>query len=108
MTEQSAPKDRRVLIGVAIVAAVSLAGMVACTASLYGGSDSSPASECRSLASDTHGSGHAQFTEVTFVRDTFVKGTIGAYVNGDERTVGHWECSTETGEPVITFYSPAA
>lgn len=65
------------------------------------------ASECRRLASDTYGRGETQFTEVTFTDGDFIKGRIGAYVDGDELTVGYWECSTETGEAAITFYSPA-
>ena len=87
---------------------LAVVAAVVATLTLTACSNDDPATQCRTLASDTHGSGDTQFTEVTFVRDTFVKGTIGAYVNGDERTVGHWECSTESGEPVITFYSPAA
>ncbi|MGC0252622.1 hypothetical protein [Pseudactinotalea sp. Z1748] len=74
------------------------------------GSSNSAASECRSLASDRYGGGveRNRFTEITFTDGDFIKGRIGAYVNGDERIVGYWECSTESGSAVITFYSDAA
>ena len=69
-----------------------------------------PTAECRQLASDRYGAGvrDNRFTEVTFTDGDFIKGRVGAYVNGGERIVGHWECTTESGSAEITFYSPAA
>lgn len=72
--------------------------------SATGCGDNTPS--CSSLARSTY-SGDNRFVDVTFTKDHFVKGIVGDYVHGDKRTVGHWECSTESGEPVITFYSPA-
>lgn len=67
---------------------------------------SSPTDKCRSLVKDEIATGHATFTEVTYAKDDFVKGYVGAYKSGGEDVVSHWECSTESGDPEITFQSP--
>lgn len=66
-----------------------------------------PTSECRQLAGREHGGGN-RFVDVTSVEGDFVKGRILFYVGPDERTLGHWECSTESGQAEITSYSRTA
>ncbi|GAA1992941.1 hypothetical protein GCM10009718_33330 [Isoptericola halotolerans] len=93
------------LWGCAVPAGLVLLLIASCTISSFSGGESA-GSQCRSLASSTYG-GDNRFTEVTFTDGDFIKGTIGQIVGGEERPYAHWECSMESGEPEITFYSPA-
>lgn len=86
-----------------LIVGVALLGL-AFSCGLFSGESASSA--CRDLVSRTHG-GDNRFVDITFTDGDFIKGRIGAYVSGEERTVGHWECSTESGDAQITFYSPA-
>lgn len=88
---------RALIIGLAVLAVV-----ISCA--LFSGESASSA--CRDLVSHTHG-GDNRFVDITFTDGDFIKGRIGEYVGGSERTAGHWECSTESGDARITFYSPA-
>lgn len=64
------------------------------------------ASQCRELVRDHYG-GDTRFVETTFTDGDFFKGIVGQYSGGDSSVVGHWECTVESGDPEITFYSPA-
>lgn len=98
------PPWRRAASFAAVAITVLLVGF-AC-ANFISDSSESASSACRQLASDRYG-GDNRFTEVTFTDGDFVKGRIGSYVGGSERTHAYWECSTANGRPEITFYSQA-
>lgn len=66
-----------------------------------------PTSACRQFASQEHGGGN-RFVDVMFAEGDSVKGRILFYVGPDERTLGYWECSTESGQAEITSYSRTA
>lgn len=83
-----------------------VAGLVMLLGAVAGCSvEESAASLCRSHVSNLLGGG-AKFTEVTYSQGDFVHGQIGEYRGGVAHLVAHWECSTESGEPEITFYQP--
>lgn len=65
-----------------------------------------PGEDCSSLAREKY-SGDAKFIDTHMANGDRVNGTVQQYFNGGERTVAYWECSTESGEPEITFYHPA-
>src|SRR5690625_1523840 len=87
-----------------LIIVLAIAAFVACSYAIDG--DASASSQCKDLVRKKIATGHANFTEVTFVKDDFVKGRVGAYKSGGEETVSHWECSVESGEPEITFQHP--
>lgn len=89
------------------VAQAATGALVAACALTACSGDDSPAEQCESLIDEQYvPSDSARFSDVTYVEGDFVKGTVGEYVSGDARTVAHWECTTESGDPEITFYSP--
>ncbi len=87
-----------------LITVLAIVAFVACSYAMEG--DGSASSQCKDLVREKIATGHANFTEVTFVKDDFVKGRVGAYKSGNEETVSHWECSVKSGEPEITFQHP--
>lgn len=83
-----------------VLAGVTVIALIIIFSVNYSGED------CASLARSKY-SGDNRFVETTYSQGDFVKGIVGEYVGGVERTAGHWECSTESGDPEITFYSRA-
>lgn len=72
-----------------------------------GGANSSAASECRGLASDRFSNSDTQYTEITHTDGDLIKGRVMQLRGGEETPHHYWECSYESGSPVITFNSPA-
>lgn len=95
------------LVMLAALAALAIAGLWG----VFGGSaESHAATDCRSLARDVLADyQEASSTEITQTQPDdpgwFVK---GKHVDNAGRTIRYWECSTKTGEAVITWWSEAA
>lgn len=70
-----------------------------------GGSSSS--ADCKKKAREELSRGDADFVEITNTSGHRVTGYVGRYAQGNAERVHNWECTTESGEAVITWYHPA-